>query len=465
MYYVLNRNYLYRGWDMLETGIIRKFAHGEYFLPPKLYGKLIRQDWAVFENSPFLEREEREILDRMVNMGIMELSENIRPLTEEQRYRRYPNRYLSSVMWAVTGKCNCRCRHCYMSAPSGKIPEYSHEKCVEIIEEMEAAGIRFVSLTGGEALVRRDFTDLAERLTKAGIRIIELMSNGLLVTKELLEALEGMGQKPVINMSFDGIGCHDWLRGVDGVEKRVIEAFRLCRDRGFRTASEYCLYKGNLDVFPQSARLLAELGCGELKVNALSPEGEGEKIRDICLSDEEAFRFFLDYLPVYVREGEPMSLMLGGLYASAGKGEYIIPNDKNLPEGEAENYCLCGHARTWMYITPEGYITPCIPIGSRDKSRDLFPNLEKMTLGEALRDSTYMDFINTRLSTYLEMHPECQSCEYKNHCVGGCRGFAVRTGEVMDRDLQACAFYRGGWYEKTLETVRSLGLTRAGEKQ
>lgn len=143
----------------------------------------------------------------------MDLSETVRPLTEHQQYHFYPNRYLRAVHWAITGRCNCRCRHCYMSAPSGKTGDYSTEECLEIIGQMEKAGIQVVNLTGGEALVRKDFFRIAERLTQAGIRIGTIMSNGFLVDEPLLKRLEQLGQKPEFNMSFDGIGCHDWLRG------------------------------------------------------------------------------------------------------------------------------------------------------------------------------------------------------------------------------------------------------------
>ena len=196
MFYCLKENYLLRGWDKLPTGIVKRMSGEVYFLDPNLYSRIRDFDWMVFEGSPFLTKEQQQFMTQLAEHGLVDLCEKPRPLSKEQAYRKYPNRYLRAVHWAITGRCNCRCRHCYMSAPSGNAGDYSHEECMNIIDQMEAAGIQVVSLTGGEALTRKDFLEIAERLTDAGIRIDVIMSNGLLVNEPLLDSLTGMGQKP-----------------------------------------------------------------------------------------------------------------------------------------------------------------------------------------------------------------------------------------------------------------------------
>ena len=324
---------------------------------------------------------------------------------------------------------------------------------MDIIDQMESAGVQAVSLTGGEALVRRDFLEIAERLTRAGIRIDTIMSNGILVDEALLKALAGMGQTPEFNMSFDGIGCHDWLRGTEGAERRVIRAFELCAEHGFPTGAEYCLHKGNTDAFRESVKLLGSLGCRSLKVNGLSLEGEALQIKDYILTSDEEFSFYLDYIPKYYEDGQPLRLMLSGMFMSKGKDKAVIPFEKMQEDQDCGNYCLCGHARNRMYITQDGYIVPCIPIGSVENGRNQFPNIRETTLSEALNDSFYMSFIDTRLDTYFQIHPECEACEYRNRCAGGCRGRASGDGDLMAKDAEACAFFRDGWYDKVKKLI------------
>lgn len=453
MYYCLNENYVLRGWEKLGTGIVEKGTGRVIFVKPDFYAKIRDRSWMLFEGSPFMTPEEKEFMPGLIRTGIVYLDEQYRPLAAWQRYRRYPNRYIEGIHWAMTGRCNCRCRHCYMSAPHGALPEYSTAECLNIIDQMEEAGVQTVSLTGGEALVRPDFTELITRITEAGIGISMIMSNGLLVREPLLTKLEELGQKPVFNMSFDGIGCHDWLRGLEGAEESVIRAFRLCKERGFRTESEYCLHKGNLHAFRESMKLLGELGCGRVKVNGLREEGECIGIKDYILPVEEEYRFYLDYIPQYFEDGEPVQVMLAGMFVKTGKNAYGIPSEKLPEDRDCSGYCLCGHARNWMHITPDGYIVPCIPVGNTEAAKKYFPNISSTTIPDALQDSAYMRFISTTLKTYFEYNPMCSSCAYRNRCAGGCRGNAALCGDMMGRDQKACAFFKGGWYDKTKDLL------------
>ena len=109
-----------------------------------------------------------------------------------------------------------------------------------------------------------------------------------------------------------------------------------------------------------------------------------------------------------------------------------------------------------MYITPDAYIVPCIPLGSVENGRNQFPSIREMSLSQALKDSFYLSFIDTRLKDYFKKHPECNSCEYRNRCAGGCRGHAAAAGGLMDKDEKTCAFFRDGWYEKTKQLLDRL---------
>ena len=79
---------------------------------------------------------------------------------DHQRYRFYDARCKQMVQWSITGKCNYRCRHCFMSAPHA---------------------------AQGEPMVRADFWELVDEIIKRDIQIDTIYSNGLLVTDEFLD--------------------------------------------------------------------------------------------------------------------------------------------------------------------------------------------------------------------------------------------------------------------------------------
>ena len=88
-------------------------------------------------------------------------------LRQEQKYRLFPCHYMEKVHWSITGKCNYRCRHCFMSAPTAKYGELDTGVILDIIDQMADCGIT--------------------------------------------------------NISFEGVGWHDWLRGIEGAEKIAVD--------------------------------------------------------------------------------------------------------------------------------------------------------------------------------------------------------------------------------------------------
>ena len=479
MYYRLKDEFRLRGWELLPTGIVRRLSGDVDFLPPAVYRALQKACGSLPVGSVHFSAEERKMLAELCEAGILEKSEVPAPLSDAQKYRAYPNRFLYSVHWAITGNCNCRCRHCYMSAPTGKIGEPSLDDCLDVVRQMEAAGVRTVSLTGGEALLRRDFFAIVDALIDADILIVTVMSNGLLVNEKTLDEFERRGLRPEFNMSFDGVGCHDWLRGVPGAEQAVLRAFSLCKERGFPTGAEYCLHKGNLSALRESVKLLGELGCQTLKVNRLNVEGEALGIADYAITRDEEFQTYLDYIPQFYEDGAPLSLMLSGFFCSDGTDGFEVPFVKNEEDEDCGDYCLCGHARNYMYITAEGAMVPCIPMGSAEGGRRTrtdalmpgqapdapllprrhFPNIRETSLADALRDSFYMGFIDMRLRDYFAHNPGCAVCAYRNRCAGGCRGrVASEEGgdDLMARDEDACAFFRQGWYDRVTKMMKQI---------
>ena len=117
-----------------------------------------------------------------------------------------------------------------------------------------------------------------------------------------------------------------------------------------------------------------------------------------------------------------------------------------------------------MYITAEGNMTPCIPMGSAESGRERFPNIRDMKMTDALVDSFYMEFIDTRLVKYFERNESCASCKYKTHCAGGCRGRSVMEGQdFLSKDNDACAFFCQGWYKRLKDKLKELGVKYMGD--
>jgi sulfatase maturation enzyme AslB (radical SAM superfamily) len=167
-----------------------------------------------------------EIIENLRKEGVIEPLTEPSGLPEYQQYRLFPVPYLGGAYWCITGKCNMKCKHCFLSAPEAKYGELSLEACKNIIHQLAEVGVPSVDLSGGEPLTRGDFLAIVDALRAERIVISSIYTNGMLVTQSLLDGFWKRGIKPMFMLSFDGIGWHDWLRGVYGSEKKTCNRSR-----------------------------------------------------------------------------------------------------------------------------------------------------------------------------------------------------------------------------------------------
>ena len=457
MFYKLKAGLALRGWQKLPYALCDLNKGTTVFIGKREFEALSLCDGVTPAGTLFTPSDLLAIIKKAEENGVIEECHSGETLDPIQEYRFYDSRYIRMAHWSMTGKCNYRCRHCFMSAPDAKYGELKSDQCVDIINQLADCGIMQISLTGGECLVRDDFMELVDLMRKKNIHIKVIYSNGALVSEALLDALKERGLEPEFNMSYDGVGWHDWLRGIDGAEAAVERAFKLCREKGFPTAAELCIHQGNKHLLRESVNRLAEWGCGHLKTNPVSgtelwdKHGDGKSI-----TMEELYDVYLDYIPRFFDDGSPLSLQLGGFFmAQKGGKKYMIPSIKYNGTDKMNRQCICGHARHVMYIAADGKILPCMSLSSMP-IQERFPNILD-GLAKGLSDSYYMSFIDTRLEDYLSHNPECAACEHKYICGGGCRASALEhSTDIYAKDLACCGIFTGGYGEKIKAAVESV---------
>jgi len=450
MFYKLKPGFMLRGWQKLPYALVHRNGK-TVFITAKEMQALQLCNGKINLSLPLVPQEIRDLLPILEENGIISRCEMGDSISPDQEYSLYPARYIRSALWSITGKCNYRCKHCYMSAPDAKLGELDHDTIMSIVQQLIDCGVMEVSLTGGEPLVRKDFLEIVDALLAGGINITTIYSNGKLVTDKLLDELDKRGIHPEFNMSFDGTeGWHDWLRGIPGAGQIAEDAFRRCKEKDFPTGAEMCIHNGNKHLLRDTVNRLAELGCRSLKTNPISNVGawkEGGYGESIAM--DELYQLYLDYIPHYYEDGMPLSLQLGGFFSASPRrpDEYDIPAMKNCDD--PDKTCVCGHARMVMYISAEGRALPCMALSGMDIQQE-FPLIPELGLAKCITDSRYMRLIDTRATEILEHNPECKSCEHAMQCLAGCRASALETApdDILAPDRAICRIFKGGWVEK-----------------
>lgn len=461
MFYRLKSSYVMRGWKGMPWVLIKRPENQTCTLNRDTFQVLMFCDGETELPGSLLDAEMQKVLKQCEMDGFVEPCEDSQPLNMDQYYKYYPNRFVTKVFWSVTGRCNFRCRHCYMDAPDGALGELSTEEALDLIDQMAECGVLRVDITGGEPLVRKDLWQLIDRICSYQMTIGSFHTNGWLLDEKVLDEFEQRNLKPEIVVSFDGVGWHDWMRGIPGAEKAALYALKLCHERGFLTSVGMCIHRGNLVTFPETVRTLEGIGVTYLKTGIISETplwcrySEGN-----AMSWEEYLDAMIPYITWYYQEGRPIRCLdIGGVaeLRQDKAGEIRVGNFDGTEK--CLDCHMCGAVRWSCYITPDGRLLPCMPMTSC-KEQEYFPKIREVGMRQGLSDSYYMQFVNGRVRDLFAVNRECAECEYRYKCGGGCRAMALsKEHDLMGCDRDKCMFWKKG-YDKRIQQVLNTAVSK-----
>lgn len=454
MKYVLDERYRLRGWEKLPFALFDSVTRRTEFYDKNQFMLLMRCDGVQEVDEEALPEAQRQWLARLEREGVISRCGPGAMLLPQQLYKMYPCRYKRDVHWSITGRCNYKCKHCLVSAPHAKFGHPTTAQLLRLVEQMASCGIASVSITGGEPLIREDFWQVVDALVEHGIGIGAVFSNGYLVNDALLDGFEERGLRPGFQMSYDGVGWHDWLRGFKGAESAVDHAFRLLRDRGFHADAAMCLHRGNAHTIRASVRHLASLGVSNLKINRIQELGEWASVsEEVSLTQDESLQLYLDYIPLYFEDDCPLSIMLDGAFTYDPEEPYFMAMEYCRPcatDSRSERRLSCGILKASMYIGPDGTVCPCMSM--TDSRVGDWPNVFETPLATILGENEFMNRCSATVGQVRDANPKCRSCAYLDRCNGGCRASAVCAGpDYLGIDPSTCHFFQGSWYERFKE--------------
>jgi radical SAM protein with 4Fe4S-binding SPASM domain len=184
------------------------------------------------------------------------------------------------VIWNLARRCNLTCKHCYSISTDTEFPgELSTAEIFRVMDDLKAARVPVLILSGGEPLLRPDIFDIGRRAKALGF-YVGLSSNGTLINAGNVRAIADTGFD-YVGVSLDGLrATHDRFRRKSGAFDAALAGLRLCRDAGVKVGMRFTLTQDNAEDFPALLDLMEEEAIDKFYLSHLNYAGRGNKNRE-----------------------------------------------------------------------------------------------------------------------------------------------------------------------------------------
>ena len=170
-----------------------------------------------------------------------------------------------SAHFELTRRCNLHCRHCYLTAA-----ERHGERCAEelttaavkaALNEWAAAGVLFLTLSGGEPLLRKDFADIYRYARELGL-VVTVFTNGTRLTDAIADLFRELPPRKVeISLYGATAATHDAITGIPGSHAAAWAGIRRLLANGTRVFLKTVLMTANQHERADLEQQAAEAGC------------------------------------------------------------------------------------------------------------------------------------------------------------------------------------------------------------
>ena len=365
---------------------------------------------------------------------------------------------ISCIDWTITDRCNYNCLHCFHAADNTmQRNEFSYEDAMRFLDEIAECGIPEVRLTGGEPTIYPYFREVVKGIRERGLKLKTLITNGSKLDEDLLGFLKENQPDAEIMISFDGIGCHDWLRQHKGSEEEAVNAIRASIAAGFPVAINTNVNRKNRDVMFPSFCMLAELGVERCRIIRTTEAPRWELNQEnFTLTPEEYYDFSCEFAEQYKKARYPVPVIIWqSLYLNKWRESFSCLAMACTPDEFSENAFLCNAVFEKISVQPNGEMAPCSPFGGYNALHGIhMGNVIMGKLKNLLTEGPLVDAITHTVGEKLRANKKCGTCRFAKLCLGGCPALSILSGgSMLSSDLSKCIFFENGYYDRFRQTL------------
>lgn len=249
-----------------------------------------------------------------------------------------------------------------------------------IITILRDEGVLFLTLTGGEPLIRDDFMKIAEFASRKGMAL-RIFTNGTLLDGEAVKRLKDLNLVEVEISLHGSEEVHDFITGEKGAFRKVIRSIDFLREEEIKVNLKMCVMKPNFQEIGKVYEMGRERGAQAFFDFFITPRDNGDRTPLSLRLDEKEIISSLNELK--------------GLFSECGEGKGV----------ERRRY-LCGAGVNFFNISPSGDVFPCIQL--RIPCGNILEHpFKKIWYGKNMR--------NVR-KLLMEFSSKCRGCSYADFC-------------------------------------------------
>jgi len=291
----------------------------------------------------------------------------------------------------ITHKCNLHCPYCYVSAGEPLKDELNiNEWKNAFLKLSKVAPNSEITFSGGEPLTKEGILEILRFTKDLGFQNF-LFTNGILINEDNIKTLQETVS--LIQISLDGLSkeTHDMMRG-KGTFKRIMKSIELIKKHKIDLDLAINITPNNID------EMVNEL---VFFIKNLSYPKLGIRLNYHMDKEGYAVNLNEDYFNVYIKNRQKIKKLITKLIH---EGLYT-PNEK----AKFKQLRNCGIGLSFG-IDSNGDIYPC------DKLYKSYGNIKTDDL-----EKISQKFSELNEKTEIKYMEECQECDLKYICNGGCR--------------------------------------------
>jgi radical SAM protein with 4Fe4S-binding SPASM domain len=356
------------------------------------------------------------------------------------------------AVWEITLRCDLACRHCGSRAGRERPEELSTAEALDLARQMAELGVLEVTLIGGEAYLRPDWTEIVRAVRSHGMQCT-ITTGGRDFTPERARAAKDAGVQSV-SVSIDGLReTHDALRGVRGSFDAALGAMRNLRQAGIPIAANTQINRHSLGEIESVFDVLAEQRIRGWQVQLTVAMGRAADETDLLLEPYQ----MLDLMPRLARLKARADAANIHIWPGNNVG-YFGPHESTLrarmPSGHMGS---CGAGRSTLGLEANGDVKGCPSLPSADY---IGGNVRDHSLKDIWERAAPLRF--TRERTVDDLWGRCRDCYYAEACLGGCswttHGLFGRTGNNPFCHHRALELAREGRRERLVRNKAPEGV-------